>query len=113
MTIEIIEACDIVWLDERQELPLAALMELSGLSLAELQQLVECEMLTPVPTVEPAVEARFSARSIALARTASRLRDDFDLDENGLALTLRLLARIHELEAELRYLRAQSPQTSR
>ena len=113
MTIETIEARDIVWLDERHELPLTALEELSGLTVAELQQLVECEMLMPVHTVEPAGEARFSAPSIALARMASRLRDAFNLDENGLALTLRLLCHIHELEAELRHLRAQSPQPSR
>jgi len=113
MSIEIIEACDVIWLDERQELPLAALADLSGLPLSELQQLVECETLTPVNSVEPAAEARFGARSIALARAASRLRHDFDLDGNGLALTLRLLKRVHELEAELRDLRAQWPQITR
>lgn len=93
-------------------------MELSGLSVAELQHLVDCEALLPVAAAEPAAdpgaaEARFSAECLALARTASRLRNDFDLDANGLTLTLRLLKRIHELEAELLDLRAQWPHSAR
>jgi chaperone modulatory protein CbpM len=118
MRIEIAEA-SVLWLDEYHELSLTELLELSGLSAAELQHLVECEALLPVVTVNPAAvepaadlgmaEARFSARCLTLARAASRLRNDFDLDENALALTLRLLKRIHELEAELLDLRAQWP----
>jgi len=117
MIIKVTEASATVaaiWLDQHHQFTLTELVELSGLSAAELQHLVECEALVPVTAVEPAVErgateARFSAQCLALARTASRLRNDFDLDVNGLALTLRLLNRIRELEAQLLDLRAQSP----
>jgi chaperone modulatory protein CbpM len=112
MRIEIAEA---LWLDERHEFSLTEFAGLSGLSMDELQCLVDCEALLPVGAAEPAAqagvaEARFSAEYLSLARMASRLRNDFDLDENGLTLTLRLLNRIQALEMELRYLRAQSPQ---
>ena len=112
MRIEIAEA---LWLDERHEFSLTEFVGLSGLSMDELQCLVDCEALLPVAAAEPAAqastaEARFSAECLTLARRASRLRNDFDLDANGLTLTLRLLNRIHELEMELLYLRAQSPQ---
>ena len=46
---------------------------------------------------------------LALARTACRLRRDFDLDAGGLALALRLLERIRGLEAQLEALRARMP----
>ena len=52
MKIEITEA---MWLDERHELTLAELAELSGLSAEELRQLVECEAL--LPTNPAAAEA--------------------------------------------------------
>jgi chaperone modulatory protein CbpM len=114
MRIEITEA---LWVDEDHQYSLTELVELSGLSTAELQHLVDCDALLPV-TVEPAAsinaaEVRFSAQCLALVRTASRLRNDFELDANGLTLTLRLLARIRELEAELNDLRAQWPHSAR
>jgi chaperone modulatory protein CbpM len=43
------------------------------------------------------------------ARTAFRLRHDFELDEQGLAVALALLERVRDLEAELDALRAQLP----
>jgi len=117
MRIEITEASETIWIDEDHEYSLTELVDLSGLSAAELQYLVDCEALLPV-TAESAAgfnaaEARFSAHCLALARTASRLRNDFDLDANGLTLTLRLLDRIRELETELNDLRAQLPHSAR
>jgi chaperone modulatory protein CbpM len=108
-------ATEVVWIDTHHEISLNDLAAMSGLSPSELQQLVDCEALVPVvPTAEPAgatqsAEARFGAQHLALTRAAARLRDDFDLDENGLVLTLCLLKRIHELEAQLHHLRAQWP----
>ena len=115
MRIEISEASEALWLDEHYVFSLTEIVALSGLSNAEVQHLLDCEALSPVAAVEPAAEfnasqARFSAQCLALARAASRLRDDFDLDVNGLALTLQLLARIHELEKELLDLQAKAPQ---
>ena len=109
MIVEITEA---IWLDEHHEFSLSEFVALSGLSSAELQHLADCEALPCLAGVEPVAEAgvqgtRFSARSLALAQTASRLRRDFELDVNSLTLTLRLLTRIHQLEAELLDLRAQ------
>ncbi|HTE15609.1 MAG TPA: chaperone modulator CbpM, partial [Burkholderiales bacterium] len=107
-----------LWLDAHHEFTQTELVELSGLSLAELQHLVDCEALSPVTVAESAAnhsaaEARFSADCLALVRAASRLRSDFDLDANGLTMTLRLLNRIRELEAELDEVRAQSPRPAR
>lgn len=115
MRIDITEA---LWLDEHQQFSQTELVALSGLTAAELQHLVDCDALLPLPAVEPAcdlgaAEARFSAQCLALVRSVARLRNDFDLDANGLAVTLRLLDRIHELEAELLELRAQLPRAMR
>ena len=51
----------------------------------------------------------FSARVVTVARTACRLRDDFDLDTRGLGVALKLLERVQDLEDEIARLRAQTP----
>ena len=118
MRIERTEASEALWVDEHHVFSQTEIVALSGLSIAELQHLLDCDALAPVAAVEAAADinasqARFSAECLALARAASRLRTDFDLDANGLALTLRLLNRIHDLEQELLDLRAQAPQWRR
>lgn len=105
MRIEIHEA---VWLDERQQFTLAELADLSGLPEAELRQLIDYAALAPADP--SSAEASFGAECLITARMAQRLRNDFDLDAGGLALTLSLLERIRELEAQLRALHAQFPQ---
>ncbi|MBS4098072.1 MAG: hypothetical protein KGZ83_14675 [Sulfuricella sp.] len=102
-----IDLSEVVWLDEQQMVGFAELVESSGLSEAELRELVEDGVLVPH---DPDVQWTFSARYVATVRAATRLRDDFDLAPNALALTLRFLDHIHELEAQLRELRAQLPQ---
>jgi chaperone modulatory protein CbpM len=105
MRVEIHEA---LWLDERQQFSLAELAELSGLPEAEVRQLIDYAAL---PSAEAgAAERKFSADCLVTARMACRLRNDFDLDAGGLALTLTLIERIHALEAQLRALHAQLPQ---
>jgi chaperone modulatory protein CbpM len=104
MRVEITEAA---WLDEAGPLSLAELAELSGLTRAELEFLVECEALMPLRSDDAGVT--FSAECLAVARRAHRLRSDFDLDAGGLALALRLLERVRELEEELCALQAQFP----
>jgi chaperone modulatory protein CbpM len=101
---EVIEA---LWLSEQREFSLAELTELSGLSEAELRELVDYGALEPAnPQAEQLI---FTAERVVAARTACRLRNDFDLDMHGLALILIYLGRIRDLEAELRDLRARLP----
>ena len=108
MKVEITEA---MWLDERHEVSLAQLADLSGLSQEDLRQLIEYEALLPANPA--AAEATFGADCLVAARAAYRLRNDFDLDTGALALALRLLERIRGLEAELRAVHAQMPQRHR
>lgn len=101
MRIELTEA---VWLEERPELSLEELAELSGLPAEVLRELVDCGVLVPISAQAP--EWRFTSGYVATVRTAGRLRTDFDLDANALALVIRLMNRIGELEAQIRALRA-------
>jgi chaperone modulatory protein CbpM len=106
-----VELTEVHWLDQHHELSLLKLVELSGLSEAELRELVDIGAMVPVdPSATPWT---FRADCIATARTACRLRADFELDAQGLAVALRLLDRIRDLEAQLCDLRAQLPRRMR
>lgn len=102
-----LELNEVLWLDQHQELSLTELAGLSGLSEAELDELVDCGVIAPVDPRAP--QRSFRADCIIAARTACRLRADFELDAQGVALALTLLDRIHDLEAQLSALRAQLP----
>jgi chaperone modulatory protein CbpM len=95
------------WLHERYELSLSELCEFSGLSEAELRVLVDCGAIAP--TDPGARDWTFSADRLVVARSAFRLRRDFELDPQGLALAVALLERVRDLEEELRELRARIP----
>jgi chaperone modulatory protein CbpM len=86
-------------LGEHLEIELDELVAATGLTVEEVVELVEYGMFQP-RGARP-IEWRFSAGSITLARRASRLRADFDLDLPALALVAALLERIDALEAEL------------
>ena len=101
------EYCDALWPDEREAVPLRAVAEVTGLSEGELLQLIDCGALAPFAGASG--QRMFSVQSIAIARTARRLRDDFELEPHGVAVLLAYLERIHELEAQLRALRARLP----
>lgn len=106
-----VELTQVHWLDQHHELSLLELVELSGLLEADLRELVDVGAMVPVdPDATPWT---FRADCIATARTARRLRADFELDAQGLALALRLLDRIRDLEAQLCDLRAQLPRRAR
>ena len=96
-----------MWLHEEHELLLEELCELSGLSETELRELVDYGVLAPVDS--DARHWSFSADRLVLARSARRLREDFEMDPHGVALVLTLLERVHDLEAELHDLRAKLP----
>ena len=102
-----IELSEITWLDEHRELTLGELAELSGLSEVELRALEDCGAIEPLDPESPT--RTFGGHCIIVARTAFRLRRDFELDEQGLAVTLALLERVRALEAELDTLRAKLP----
>jgi hypothetical protein len=100
-----IEISEALWLDTGPDITLAELAERSGLPQEMLRQLAELEALP----VRDAAGATFGTDCLALACAARRLQDDFALDADALALVLRLLGRVRELEAQLRTLRAHLP----
>ena len=80
--------------------------ERSGLAQDFLLQLVDYEVLLP----QDAAAMTFAMSSLAAARTACRLHRDFELDAAALALVMRLLDHIRDLEATLRALEARQSQ---
>jgi chaperone modulatory protein CbpM len=102
-----IELSDAVWLNEQYPLSAIELAELSGLSEAEIYELVDDDVIKPMDA--DAAPLSFGAQHLLIARTARRLRDDFDLSIHGVALALTLLDRVHDLEAQLCDLRARLP----
>jgi len=101
------EFSEIVWLDRQHELSLAELVRVSELSEPELLELVEYGALAPLDA--RAQPPTFSAECVVVVRNARRLRDEFELDMHALALALRFLERIRDLETQLDRLRAQLP----
>jgi chaperone modulatory protein CbpM len=101
------EPDDALWSDVEHRLPLRELAELSGLSEADVAELVEYGALAPADSIGG--QWVFSVQSIVVARRARRLREDYDLETHGVALVLAYLDRIRELEAKLRALEALLP----
>ena len=83
------------------------LVEASGLTAAEVQSLVDFGALAPGGGAPG--EWTFTHRATLTVRTASRLRDDLDLDLYAVSVCLRYLDRIDALEQQLRHLQAQLP----
>jgi chaperone modulatory protein CbpM len=106
-----VELTEAVWLDERGAITLIELAQCSGFSESELRELVELGALEPVDPDAP--EWNFGSHCIGAARAAWRLRNDFELDNQGLALVLSLLERVQELEASLQRLNARLPRMPR
>ena len=101
------EQVDVVWLDAREEYSLAELVHCSGLSEAELRELVDYGVLTP--TDPQGAEWTFGGEIGVTIQAAGRLRDDLELDPQALTL----MRRIRDLEAQLCSLRAQLPRRFR
>jgi chaperone modulatory protein CbpM len=98
---------EVLWLDEHRVVSLGELVDLSGLTEGELVELVRLELIEL--RSDPGQEWLFSARVVTIARQACRLRDQLELDMPGLAVALRLLERVRELEDEIARLRALLP----
>jgi chaperone modulatory protein CbpM len=110
-----LELTEVLWF-EQHELSLSELADISGLPRALLEELLDCGAIAPLQVVPEGVsvpELRFGAAALRAARTAHRLRVDFELDVQALAVALSLVARVEELEAQLRELRARQPQRVR
>jgi hypothetical protein len=101
------EHTEVAWSDEGNRLRLSELADLADLSEAELIALVDCGALTPAEDTPG--QWVFGLRSLTVARTARRLREDFELEPHGVALLLVFHERIRRLEEELRELRARLP----
>ncbi|MBA2352595.1 MAG: hypothetical protein H0V78_12685 [Burkholderiales bacterium] len=92
-------------LDETSRITFVELQRASGLSEAEISELVEIGVFEQ--STRESVTWVFSSRCISQARTALRLRDDFELNTQGVALALTYLERIRELEERLHELECQ------
>ena len=73
---------EVLWLDEHRVVSLRELVEISGLGEAELLELVHSGAIAGARHPR-AADYSFSARVVTVARTACRLRDDFELDTRG------------------------------
>ncbi len=102
---------DADWMNEHGRVTLAELAALSGLPDAMLRELVECGAIAPLDESES--DWTFTARCVVTMRKAGRLRNDFELDANALAVAFSLLERIHQLEEDLHAARAQIPRRIR
>jgi chaperone modulatory protein CbpM len=88
-----------VWLGEGEVCTVEHLAEVSGLSQGEVEDLVVSGVIWPADAA--AQPACFHLLHVVTVRRARRLRDDFELDSNGVALAMTLLRRVEVLEQAL------------
>ena len=97
-----IQLTEQVWLNDQGICTAQQLIEVSGLSEQELNDLMDHDFL--VAADAQAIQKTFPLHAIVAANRARRLRDDFELDSNGLLLALTLLHKIETLEKQLQVL---------
>jgi chaperone modulatory protein CbpM len=91
----------------RELIVLVELESASGLTRAEIVELVEAGVLAP-QGADPE-QWRFPEDALALARDAARLRAGFDLSAPGIALLFAYRERLAELERRIRELECRLP----
>ncbi len=92
---------DVMLLDESRVVTLADLLACSGLTEAELRELVDEGALAPEDTAAPAWT--FRARSVVVVREVTRLRREFALDDlHSACVVLADSERVAALERELK-----------
>jgi chaperone modulatory protein CbpM len=101
------QAMDGVWLDGGDNLSRDELACATGLSDAELGELIEYGAVRPVQVF--GTQPRFSPDCLPALRHAARLRRDFDLDLFAVAMLLEYLARIDSLERQVHSLQSHLP----
>jgi chaperone modulatory protein CbpM len=93
------------WLHGHFQVSIVELADTCGVSEAIVRELVEYGALAPAdPQSEPWM---FSADWVERIRRAARIREDLELETQGLALVLSFLERIDGLEREITHLSAQ------
>jgi len=95
---------DALCLDTMAEVTFTELAAASGLPESELRELVRYGAV--VPRDPNAAAWTFEARWLVVARTASRIRHDFELDPHAVSVVLGYVERIERLQAEIRTLRS-------
>lgn len=100
MRADLVEAA---WVEDRPDLDLDELSRLAGLPREVVEELADCGVLAPS---SPAPQRRFSGACIATVRIARRMRQDFELDPDALAIVMKLVERIQNLESAVRELKA-------
>jgi chaperone modulatory protein CbpM len=93
-----------IWLNDQDICSAQHLIEVSGLSGEELDELINNGVILPID--DQARQKTFLLHYVVVAKNARRLRDDFELDRHGLALALTLMKRIDELQEELNAMQA-------
>jgi chaperone modulatory protein CbpM len=96
---------DAMHLDAFAEVTWTQLLQASGIPESELRDLVRYGAL--MPRDPDASVWTFEAHWLVVAKKASRIRHDFELDPHGVSVVLSYLERIRRLEDEIRALRAQ------
>ena len=79
---------------------------LTGLTIAELDELADCGLF---PLLDAAGARRYAASALHAGRRAARLRDAFELDMSALMLVVTLTSRIDELQTRLREIECHLP----
>ena len=96
MSLQVVNA---LWLGEVDVCTIEHLAEVSGLCVDEIEDLAVSGVIWPA---DAAAQPRcYHLLHVVTVRQARRLRDDFELDRNGVALAMTLLRRISVLEQAL------------
>jgi chaperone modulatory protein CbpM len=99
------ETGNVLWLNGHYQVSIVELADTCGVSEAIVRELVEYGALAPEdPQSQPWM---FSAEWVGRIRRAARIREDLELETQGLALVLSFLDRIDRLEREIAHLGAQ------
>lgn len=93
----LVDLTEVTWLSDNYLVSYDELTQLSGLTPSDIQQLLDNGVLTP----QDNDANQFNSTTIILLRKVSRLKQDFELDINGMCLSLALLQRINSLEQQL------------
>lgn len=90
-------------LDASRTVSLSELAECCGMSIAELDELMDYNALVPLTSTP---ERAFSAQWVVPLRAAVKMRVDFDLDVFTVAILLGQLVQIELLERQVQSLQA-------